>query len=119
MEENTSPKSIQHQRYACQNTFSEKLEFIIFERDRYTCQSCFNAKDILDKTGFNLKAVHVKPIWEGGETSFENGQSLCSHCIKQTKHMSKVKSSEKLRHKSSILTLLKTFKFYVDFFKKG
>lgn len=48
----------------------------VFERDRYTCQKCGDAK------GGNLRAHHVKPFATHPELRFEvaNGITLCHPC---------------------------------------
>lgn len=48
----------------------------IFERDRWTCQSCGH----VDRSGRSLEADHIVSVAFGGSGSVANGQTLCRSC---------------------------------------
>lgn len=50
----------------------KKLRDQVFERDGYKCLKCGSVR--------LLQADHVFPESKGGETSFENLQTLCKRC---------------------------------------
>lgn len=61
-------------------TFPSKLRVLIFERDHYTCQSCLNEREKLFALGRHLEVDH-RIAWEdGGQTCYENGETLCNVC---------------------------------------
>ena len=49
-----------------------KLRDAVFERDGHRCVRCFST--------WQLQADHVYPESKGGETTFENLQTLCKKC---------------------------------------
>jgi len=51
---------------------SQELRTRVFERDAYRCLRC--------GTHLNLTADHIHPESMGGETVFENLQTLCRSC---------------------------------------
>ena len=54
---------------------SNKIRFMIYERDGYRCQMCGKV--------FNqnvLEIDHIKPIAKGGKTTIDNLQTLCHDC---------------------------------------
>ena len=54
---------------------SNKIRFMIYERDHYRCQICgkkFPAEE--------LEIDHIKPIAKGGKSTIDNLQSLCKRC---------------------------------------
>lgn len=53
-------------------TISRALRTKVFERDAYRCKHCGGYKD--------LRADHIVPESKGGETTFENLQTLCQSC---------------------------------------
>ncbi len=57
---------------------SERLRFIILERDRFTCCAC--GATPISHPGTKLCADHVIPWSKGGETTHDNLQTLCSRC---------------------------------------
>lgn len=52
--------------------FSEKVRQQIFKRDGYKCLQCGTTE--------KLEADHIKPREKGGESTLENGQTLCRSC---------------------------------------
>lgn len=57
---------------------SLRLRFRVLSRDRFTCQQCgaSPAKD----SNTQLHVDHILPWSRGGETTFENLQTLCNKC---------------------------------------
>ena len=53
--------------------FSAAQKQAIFERDGYRCVICGAGSN----EGHELHADHVKPVDRGGESTIENGQTLC------------------------------------------
>lgn len=49
-----------------------RLRKQVFERDAYRCKHCGD--------WHNLELDHIYPASKGGETTFENLQTLCSNC---------------------------------------
>lgn len=49
-----------------------KLRFQVYERDGFRCVTCGVQK--------NLTLDHIKPESKGGDTSFENLQTMCKSC---------------------------------------
>lgn len=70
-------------------TFPHTLKQIIFERDNYSCKICGRHLAHLTKIGLHLEADHIHEWEDGGQTTFKNGQALCSEC-NNAKHHSKV-----------------------------
>ncbi len=54
--------------------FSPEIKEAIFKRDDYICVVCGNGKH----NGYEIHADHIKPQNMGGESTLENGQTLCS-----------------------------------------
>lgn len=69
-------------------TFPSKLRYAILKRDNFTCQSCGTHKDNLPKS-VNLEIDHIKSYSRGGQTTYSNGQTLCSNCNKGKYHSEK------------------------------
>ncbi len=57
---------------------SIRLRWKVLQRDRFTCRGC-GASPALNP-GVELHVDHIKPWSEGGETTLENLQALCSTC---------------------------------------
>ena len=57
---------------------SIRLRWKVLQRDRFTCRGC-GASPAL-KAGIQLHVDHIFPWSKGGETVFENLQTLCSVC---------------------------------------
>ncbi|EHU2375549.1 HNH endonuclease [Acinetobacter baumannii] len=49
-----------------------KLRLQVYERDGFKCVTCGTQK--------NLTLDHIKPEIKGGDTSFENLQTMCKSC---------------------------------------
>ena len=80
---------IEHKVYK-QRTFPVTLKAIIFERDKYKCRICGRHRDKLKKKE-HLEVDHIKAWIDGGETTYHNGQTLCSSCNKAKHHVKKIK----------------------------
>lgn len=57
---------------------SWRLRFLVMRRDRFTCQACGRTPALVP--GLILHVDHVKAWSKGGETIFENLQTLCEQC---------------------------------------
>lgn len=73
-------------RVFASRTFPAALKAIIFERDNYTCKLCLRGRDELQKAGLHLECDHIKEWEDGGLTTYENGQTICSGCNKGKHH---------------------------------
>ncbi|MFA5423961.1 MAG: HNH endonuclease signature motif containing protein [Phycisphaerae bacterium] len=65
--------------------FKGKLRQIIMERDNYKCVLC--GRGIKD--GISLEVDHVHEWSDGGRTTYDNGQTVCSECNKGKHHAKK------------------------------
>jgi len=54
--------------------FPNNIREQIFKRDNYRCVVCGNGKH----NGYEIHADHIKPQAKGGNSTLENGQTLCS-----------------------------------------
>jgi len=54
--------------------FSKEVKEKIFEKDNHKCVVCGNGTH----NGYEICADHIKPQAQGGKSTFENGQTLCS-----------------------------------------
>jgi hypothetical protein len=54
------------------------LRFKIFMRDRFRCMSC--GKSPATHLNVELHADHIKSVYDGGKTVYENLQTLCQDC---------------------------------------
>ena len=77
--------SFQHKVYASRN-FPEKLKQVIFQRDNYKCQICGKNRELVIADGLHLEVDHITEWEDGGETTYKNGQTLCSACNKGKYH---------------------------------
>jgi 5-methylcytosine-specific restriction endonuclease McrA len=57
---------------------SDRLRFRVFQRDNFTCRAC--GRSPARELGVTLEADHVHAWSRGGETTFENLQTLCGRC---------------------------------------
>lgn len=69
-------------------TFPSSLRAIIFERDNYTCQRCGRNLETLKQLHLRLECDHIVAYSDGGITTYDNGETLCSEC-NNAKHASK------------------------------
>ncbi len=58
--------------------FNLRERFIIFKRDNFRC--CICGRSPATTIGLELQADHIKPWSKGGETTIDNGQTLCRDC---------------------------------------
>lgn len=54
--------------------FPLKVKEVIFKRDKYRCIICGNGRH----NGYEIHADHITPRSKGGESTVNNGQTLCS-----------------------------------------
>ncbi len=54
--------------------FPKEIREQIFKRDNYRCVVCGNGRH----NGYEIHADHIKPQSKGGQSTIENGQTLCS-----------------------------------------
>jgi hypothetical protein len=75
--------------------FPSSVRKAILEADRHRCRKCGATQ--------NLEADHIMPIQHGGQSTFENGQTLCQEC-----HRRKTYYEEwiKSRHAGNLLNPL-------------
>lgn len=79
-------------------SFPVSLRAIIFERDGYCCQVCGKHKAELIKNGSHLEVDHIVPWVDGGLTTYDNGQTICSPCNKGKHHAAQyIAASRRLR----------------------
>lgn len=69
-------------------TFPPTLRALIFERDEYRCQNCIKDRSTLAGLGLHLTVDHKVADIDGGKTTYDNGETLCSEC-NIAKHHSK------------------------------
>ncbi len=65
-------------RHKTKSEINWRLRFIVMRRDNFKCQSC--GKSPANEAGVILHVDHKKAWATGGETTFENLQTLCSVC---------------------------------------
>jgi 5-methylcytosine-specific restriction endonuclease McrA len=61
-------------------SFPAGLRALIFERDKHTCQDCLHDREKLQQLGRRLDVDHIIAWEDGGQTSYENGTTLCNVC---------------------------------------
>lgn len=72
-------------------SFTGRLRQMILERDNYTCQRCGRTLDQCKELGYSLEIDHIVEYEDGGETTYNNGQVLCSDCNKGKNKIKKIK----------------------------
>ena len=72
--------------------FSTAEKQTIFERDGYRCVICGAGPN----EGYELHADHVKPVDRGGESTIENGQTLCSKHNMRKKNLGQTETGKKM-----------------------
>jgi 5-methylcytosine-specific restriction endonuclease McrA len=66
--------------------FPSVLRTIIFARDNYTCQACLRPRAELLRAGLHLECDHIVAWEDDGQTTYKNGQTICSDCNKAKHH---------------------------------
>jgi HNH endonuclease len=72
--------------------FTSKQKKKIFERDGYRCVMC--GAGLAD--GTEIRANYIRPKHEGGEATFENGQTLCAHHSFEQQQLNRTDSGKKM-----------------------
>lgn len=72
--------------------FSNAEKEAIFARDGYRCVICGAGEN----EGYELHADHVKPVDRGGESTVENGQTLCSMHNMRKKNLGQTETGKKM-----------------------
>ena len=72
--------------------FSAAQRDAIFTRDGYRCVICGAGQN----EGYELHADHVKPVDRGGESTVENGQTLCSMHNMRKKNLGQTETGKKM-----------------------
>lgn len=65
-------------RHKTSRTINWRLRFIVMRRDNFKCKSC--GRSPATDPRIILHVDHIKAWANGGETTFENLQTLCSKC---------------------------------------
>lgn len=66
------------QKHRTQRDPSWRLRFLVTRRDRFTCRAC--GRSPANDIGVVLHVDHIVPWSKGGETTFDNLQTLCEKC---------------------------------------
>jgi len=72
--------------------YPKKLKYLILERDNFQCQICGIHKNNL-KNKEHLEIDHIIEWEDGGKTTYNNGQTICSGCNKG-KHHAKIEKKK-------------------------
>ena len=72
--------------------FTSAQKRAIFEQDGYRCVICGAGGN----EGYELHADHVKPVDRGGESTVENGQTLCSMHNMRKKNLGQTETGKKM-----------------------
>lgn len=70
--------------------FTGKLRAAILDRDNHRCVKCGKSPS----DGIRLEVDHIIEFEDGGETSYDNGQTLCSECNKGKSAAKKLSDSD-------------------------
>jgi superfamily II DNA or RNA helicase len=65
---------------ATNRELTEKDKEMVFKRDNYKCLCC--GKEKTDGKRIRLEVDHIIPVKFGGQTTFDNSQTLCDACNK-------------------------------------
>jgi 5-methylcytosine-specific restriction endonuclease McrA len=106
------PQSTKILRRRTSRNINDKLRYRILRRDNFSCVFCGNspAKD----STIELHGDHIIPWEKGGETTFDNLQTLCSRCnsgksnedgVNNDRRVDKSETWEKFRAKQQTLTI--------------
>lgn len=93
--ETVSAASVRQARYRSRGggKIPEDLRMEVFERDGWICLDC--------GAGDNLCCDHVIPVSKGGETAFDNLQTLCIPCNSRKKDRVRKRDQKRVRGKST------------------
>ena len=72
--------------------FTQKQKEEIFKRDNYRCVICGRGR----ADGIEIHADHIKPRDLGGESTIENGQTLCAQHNFQKKNYKQTETGKKM-----------------------
>jgi len=72
--------------------FPDEIKRQIFERDNYRCVICGNGLH----NGYEIHADHIKPQSKGGQSTLENGQTLCSEHNMLKKYLNQTETGKKM-----------------------
>ncbi|MEW6170198.1 MAG: HNH endonuclease [Candidatus Omnitrophota bacterium] len=72
--------------------FTPEQKEVIFKRDGYKCVVCGRGK----ADGIEIHADHIKPRDLGGESTIENGQTLCAQHNFQKKNYKQTETGKKM-----------------------
>lgn len=84
------PPSLAIQNLKGGRFYTGKLRTAILERDGHKCVLCGKTP----KDGIRLEVDHIVEFEDGGETSYDNGQTLCAECNKGKSAEKQVSSSD-------------------------
>lgn len=73
-------------------TFSNSLKKKIFKQDNYKCVICGQGKT----AGLEIHADHIIPRSRGGQSTLENGQTLCSRHNVLKKNLQQTETGKKM-----------------------
>ena len=79
--EETVPEEDQNEprsRHKTTRGVSDRIRFLVFRRDNFKCAIC--GRTPATNPGIELVIDHREPWSKGGETEFDNLQTLCSEC---------------------------------------
>lgn len=97
--------------------FPPEIKEAIFQRDNYRCAVCGNGRH----NGYEIHADHIRPRSKGGQSTLENGQTLCSDHNILKKNYGTVdffkKYSEKMLKRAQKLKDRKTEAFFKEILK--
>ncbi|MBI2019000.1 HNH endonuclease [Candidatus Daviesbacteria bacterium] len=74
------------------DSFTPAQKKTIFERDKYKCVQC----GMGTREGAVLHVDHVIPRDQGGKSTIDNGQTLCSRCNFLKKNLKQTESGKKM-----------------------
>lgn len=74
------------------DSFTNEQKAIILKRDDYKCVQCGMGK----REGAVLHIDHIKSRDDGGESTIDNGQTLCSRCNFLKKNLKQTESGKKM-----------------------
>jgi hypothetical protein len=74
----TLPPMIEQEKRRTAREPGWRLRFLVNRRDRFTCRACGRSPAL--EPGVVLDVDHIVPWSKGGETTFDNLQTLCKRC---------------------------------------